>query len=72
MIFKLLLSLEKLSYGTPGVKKFEVDLRQPAAAETYQCFGLRNLFLKSNMVFFRNHLQDFLFGYKKAYALFFH
>jgi len=68
----LLLSLEKLSYGIPSVKIFEVGLRRPAAAEIDHRFGLQALFLKSGMIFFRNHLQDFLFGYKKAYALFFH
>jgi hypothetical protein len=33
MIFKLLVSLEKLSYGTPSVKGFEIGLRQARAMQ---------------------------------------
>ncbi len=32
MIFKLLVSLEKLSYGTPSVKEFEVGMQNAKAA----------------------------------------
>jgi len=48
MIFKLLLSLGKLSYGLNRVKTYEFDQ------------------------FRKKHLQDFMIGYKRSNATFFH
>jgi len=39
-IFKLLLSLEKLSYGTIGVKEFETGMPESAAAEDHPPSGI--------------------------------
>ena len=61
MIFKLLVSLEKLSYGSPSVKGFELYKKRVEIG-----FGT----ISSRVV--KNHLQDFPFGYKKSYALFFY
>jgi len=96
MIFKLLLSLEKISYGTLGVKEFEVGIWKAKAgnlrrlrgdfnflnsgcqkmALVSQCFfTITYAILISELIFekrCKNHLQDFVFGYKKTYALFFH
>jgi hypothetical protein len=46
MIFKLLLSLEKISYGTLGVKEFEVGIWQTKAGNLRRLRGDFN-FLKS-------------------------
>jgi hypothetical protein len=65
MIFKLLLSLGKLSYGTLSVKDFEVLIWNAKIGKLRRLQGNFNFGAKII-------LQDFVFGYNKKYALFFH
>jgi hypothetical protein len=65
MIFKLLVSLEKLSYGTLSVKEFEIGLQRLG-----RCKSKRPKLEYGPAV--KNHLQVLIFGYKEPYALLFH